>query len=379
METMQTFTCLSCLVGFKEPGAQREHFKTDWHRYNLKRKVAELPPVSAETFRQKALAQQNALNTKKQALYCEACRKKFSCNKSFENHTQSYKHIENSKRVLEMNPGELSENDEAKSIKEEEDANQEQMPQKEVAAQQEDTYSEIEEVDSDEWDNEDEIPPDTCLFCLKQSKGPEENIRHMSISHSFFLPDYKYICDIEGLIAYLGQRVGSGKLCLWCGHKGKQFKSLQALQQHMMDKGHMRLFHEGETLIEYEDFYDYSSSYPDAAMADPDEEITDDVLIGDGYEMTLPSGAVIGHRSLFRYYRQKLNPNPRPAPQRKSLPYDISQMKALGWTNEQTSKEVIQRKIRDLNFFKRVVSTKHVQLGVKANKLQKHFRHQVLQ
>ncbi|KAK2706815.1 hypothetical protein QYM36_014748 [Artemia franciscana] len=88
----------------------------------------------------------------------------------------------------------------------------------------------------------------------------------MSISHLFFLPDYKYICDIEGLIAYLGQSP-----CLWCGHKGKQFKSLQALQKHMMNKGHMRLFHVGETLIEYEDFYDYSSSYPDAAMAYPDE------------------------------------------------------------------------------------------------------------
>jgi hypothetical protein len=27
---------------------QREHYKTDWHRYNLKRKVVDLPPVTAE-------------------------------------------------------------------------------------------------------------------------------------------------------------------------------------------------------------------------------------------------------------------------------------------------------------------------------------------
>ena len=39
---------------------QRAHYKTDWHRYNLKRKVAELPPVTAEDFTQKVLAQRAA-------------------------------------------------------------------------------------------------------------------------------------------------------------------------------------------------------------------------------------------------------------------------------------------------------------------------------
>jgi pre-60S factor REI1 len=45
---MMTFTCISCHVAFKEPNIQREHYKTDWHRYNLKRKVVDLPPVTAE-------------------------------------------------------------------------------------------------------------------------------------------------------------------------------------------------------------------------------------------------------------------------------------------------------------------------------------------
>ena len=43
-----SFTCISCHVAFKEANIQREHYKTDWHRYNLKRKVVELPPVTAE-------------------------------------------------------------------------------------------------------------------------------------------------------------------------------------------------------------------------------------------------------------------------------------------------------------------------------------------
>ena len=36
---------------------QKAHYKTDWHRYNLKRKVADLPPVTAENFQQRVLAQ----------------------------------------------------------------------------------------------------------------------------------------------------------------------------------------------------------------------------------------------------------------------------------------------------------------------------------
>ena len=54
---MTSFTCISCRVAFGDADLQRAHYKTDWHRYNLKRKVAELPPVTAEVFQQKVLAQ----------------------------------------------------------------------------------------------------------------------------------------------------------------------------------------------------------------------------------------------------------------------------------------------------------------------------------
>ena len=44
------FTCVTCNVAFKESEKQRTHYKSDWHRYNLKRKVADLAPVSAQAF-----------------------------------------------------------------------------------------------------------------------------------------------------------------------------------------------------------------------------------------------------------------------------------------------------------------------------------------
>ena len=46
-------TCLTCSVAFVSADLQRDHYKTDWHRYNLKRKVAEMAPVTLEAFENK--------------------------------------------------------------------------------------------------------------------------------------------------------------------------------------------------------------------------------------------------------------------------------------------------------------------------------------
>ena len=48
------YTCLACQVAFESAEGQRTHYRSDWHRYNLKRKVAELPPVSNSQFQRKA-------------------------------------------------------------------------------------------------------------------------------------------------------------------------------------------------------------------------------------------------------------------------------------------------------------------------------------
>jgi len=43
-------TCITCRVGFHSSDLQRSHYKSDWHRYNLKRKVIQLDPVTEEKF-----------------------------------------------------------------------------------------------------------------------------------------------------------------------------------------------------------------------------------------------------------------------------------------------------------------------------------------
>nr|CAG4637013.1 EOG090X06E3 [Ceriodaphnia reticulata]SVE72941.1 EOG090X06E3 [Ceriodaphnia reticulata] len=358
-----SFTCISCHVAFKEANIQREHYKTDWHRYNLKRKVVDLPPVTAEAFQQRVLEQRAQAN-QQEALksltpYCTYCKKKFGSEKSYENHLASKKHQEN---VL---------NGSKKIVKQPQNP---ETTETEVVMDDEEVEEEIMEDDSDsEWEDEDEpVPTTSCLFCNQKSDTLQSSLEHMSSHHSFFIPDMEYVIDVEGLVTYMGERVGQGHICMWCGHLGRQFPSTVAVQKHMLDKGHCKMFHEGEVLVEYADFYDYSTSYPEGG--DPNEEIEPNVLNDSGFELVLPSGATIGHRSLNRYYRQKLNINPRPVPSRSAIQCG-NYFKALGWTS--STKEIVEKKARDITFMRKMFSKHQLNVSVKANKLQKHFRRQV--
>lgn len=144
----------------------------------------------------------------------------------------------------------------------------------------------------------------------------------------------------------------------------------------MLDKGHCKMLHEGEGLMEYTEFYDYSSSYPDVENGDPDAEVKVPELDDSNYQLVLPSGNIIGHRSLMRYYKQNLNPNGAVALSKNDkLRKILLEYRALGWTG--TKKEIVQRKIKDIKYMHMVQNKYSTQLQFKANKLQKHFRQQI--
>lgn len=70
----------------------------------------------------------------------------------------------------------------------------------------------VEEVDSDEWDDDFDNPiaNHDCIFCAHHSEDLVENVKHMSVVHSFFIPDTEYIIDLEGLLLYLGEKIARG-------------------------------------------------------------------------------------------------------------------------------------------------------------------------
>lgn len=410
---MSTFTCINCCVKFASAELQRDHYKTDWHRYNLKCRVAELPAVSAEAFEERLvrMQQQKVIENEESQMnfYCNACRKQFGNQKAHDNHLNSKKHKENLLRFEKEHKGESVEVTKKCVVQQKPHpalvaaaqgkgkfALQQQQQKKEEENKYEDMDDddddddedyevvedeETEQIDSDEWEKLPENPLNEkdCLFCTHVSEDIVANLKHMSVAHSFFIPDAEFCIDLEGLLDYLGEKVANYFICLWCNDRGKTFYTLDAVRKHMLDKGHCQMLHEGLALAEYADYYDYSSSYPDYEKGvDVDEEVVPDLLDGDEYQLVLPSGAVIGHRSLLRYYKQRLNPSRALVPKKseRRLHKVLSEYRALGWNNMQ--QQAAARKARDIHVMKRVQAKWQMKLGCKANKFQKHYRAQIM-
>ena len=380
---MPMFTCITCRVSFADSDIQRRHYKTDWHRYNLKRKVAEMPPVTAEVFQQKVLAQKAEVEAQQQSktksLHCQLCNKTFSSENAHSNHLSSKKHkdLEANKAKKQgsmITESQLSNNFKRKDSKETDQQNTES-----------ENAESLSHNGDDDDDDDDDIEEDTlevtdCLFCPHHSVSLEENLKHMTRSHSFFIPDLEYVVDLKGLVTYLCEKVGMGNMCLYCNDKGKSFFSLEAVQSHMVDKGHTKMNYEGDAVLEYADFYDFSSSYPDY---NPDEENEGDEIQGrDGtlavneqtLELCLPSGAKIGHRNMRHIYKQNLPPER--SHHSKVIQSIMADYKALGWHG--TIASAARQKVKDVRLRNVQQAKRNVDISVKANRMQKHFRPQVV-
>lgn len=240
--------------------------------------------------------------------------------------------------------------------------------------QEEDEDEEMQSIDAKIAAARARLSPNNCLFCPQTFDAMPESLTHMASAHSFFIPDGEYLVDVAGLITYLGEKIAVGNVCIFCNEAGRAFRSLDAVRKHMLAKSHCKIAYDRERdRLELSDFYDFSTSYPDAdqrpkktkkaAVEDADDEeweeasdvddgevdeVVDDsasdattdsedasdsddsipaneMSYGDSpFELVLPSGARIGHRTMKRYYAQSF-----PAVPRGSKPEDPNSGAAL--------------------------------------------------
>jgi len=61
------------------------------------------------------------------------------------------------------------------------------------------------DADSNESWSDGALGLEQCLFCQHVSDNLEKNVQHMTMEHSFFIPDIEYLVDLEGFISQLGE------------------------------------------------------------------------------------------------------------------------------------------------------------------------------
>ncbi|KAK0557484.1 pre-60S factor rei1 [Tilletia horrida] len=358
------YTCLSCNIAFPNAQDQRGHYRSDWHRYNAKRKLAQLPPIRQDVFQQKVAAASGSSSTSAAAPQpeaqasgsaaangstemqtdaasstsstrnrCDVCNKSFASDKVLADHTNSKKHKETalaaSLKQAHALSAKASATNPAKEAASSADSTESKQPASAPSSSlpltlnvpENATEEEINALIDAKVASATRIDPArACLFCTTHTTTPpsiEATLDHMARAHGFYLPEREYLIDLPGLMTYLADKITVGNICLYCNARGKSFASLEAVRKHMLDKSHCKIAYTSEQdQMELSDFYDFSSSYPDEEGDEDwedmdgvqgegasDEDMEDD----DGEEDAAANGASAPQQLSARVNRTKNN------------------------------------------------------------------------
>ncbi|KAF0903863.1 hypothetical protein E2562_029952 [Oryza meyeriana var. granulata] len=388
---MPTVTCNACNAGFDDEEQQRLHYRSEWHRYNLKRKVAGVPGVTEALFlaRQTALAEGSNSDSTPMLYSCALCGKEYRSSKAHAQHLNSRSHLMRASQepnaslagitIVKPRPERVQRRGPS-AVEQDEDENEEEewveVDPSELESTLEMQVDEHSSKSDDEMDEFEELDPTFCFMCDLEHDTIENCMVHMHKKHGFFIPDSEYLKDPNGLLIYVGLKVKRDFICLYCNDRCQPFQSLEAVRKHMDAKGHCKLrYGDGDDEdADLEDFYDYSSSYADVegkelvAANGMDSNIE---LGSGGAELVIMNKGekgtrvrTLGSREFIRYYRQK--PRPSVATDRALALSLASSYKSMGLVTVQSKEQVVRLKVlRAMN--KTGVETMRTKIGMKSN------------
>ena len=315
--------CNHCLYVSKTYEEMKEHYKSEFHKYNLNRVTMNLAPLSFEDYKRKKdffmkkmeekKKTEEALKLQSQNLFCEICSKKFNSAKKLDEHLISKTHLKN------------------KAKKDEE--------KKEEEISTTSSKNEIKETKSKEPEKTTLDDNTFCLFCNFKSDNLKNNFYHMVQTHNLEIPFIFYIKSYEELIKILAKKIFVYRACFTCDTQ--RFESIRSLQRHMLSKGHtivnekdldefLYKYYDIKKLLSIKDknkrkskeFKILSLRFKVAKVlkeknleGDEWEEINEEEE--DDYEpMTLPNGELLlengttlGNKEFKIYYKQKFHVN----------------------------------------------------------------------
>lgn len=392
MQKCTILVCNACQFEISTVEMRTKHYRSDWHRYNVKRRCAGLAePVEEKVFLAN-LADLRSNQNKSNETKCQTCKKTFHSSGSYQQHLLSKTHKKRSARAsLFRTTAATSTSTTEISIT---IASTKTMTTTQAIAattpniSSNDMITHLENSDQvmtvkKQYEHK-AIPLGTCLFCPLKFSEIDENMTHMYKRHGFWIPKIKDIVSLEDFLLYLGEKIGLGRICLNCnGRKKAVYRNLHAVQQHMDAKSHCRLRWDEEDMDEYDIFFRFPNQggiQNEGDEGDEGDEGEEDnykkgkkiVEINAGGEIFLQDGTIIGHRTLRRAYKQNLH-------------IDDTREEVVIARLEAECRKLMLRKERYQNkhgFSERtrpiwkMQNKRRMQIGIKANKLQHYFRAQ---
>ncbi|KAK3131157.1 hypothetical protein QOZ80_6BG0502770 [Eleusine coracana subsp. coracana] len=390
---MPMVTCNACNAGFDTDEQQRLHYRSEWHRYNLKRKVAGVPGVTEALFmaRQAALAEGSKPTSAPMLYSCALCGKEYRSPKAHEQHLNSRSHLMKASQepnasiagitIVKPRPERVPRRVPSAAEEEEEDDDEEEWvevdPSEMELADESTSNMQVGENSDDDMAEFEELDPLFCFMCDLKHETLEDCMVHMHKKHGFFIPDSEYLKDPNGLLIYVGLKVKRDFICLYCNDRCQPFQSLEAVRKHMDAKGHCKLrYGDGgeDEDADLEDFYDYSSSYVDVEgnqLITADDNNGNFELGSGGSELVITNKSekgtrviTLGSREFIRYYRQK--PRPSVATDRALALSLASSYKNMGLVTVQSKEQMVRLKVlRAMN--RSGVETMRTKIGMKSN------------
>lgn len=360
------FTCLSCHISFPGQDMQRIHMKTEWHRYNLKRRVANLQPIPAELFEEKVSTTKketvevddfgfiiNGTGLSKMKGISHLKVKKVNPRLSALNTHKHYNHHHNHLIDRDLSPArsemsqfsigstlsvtsgsDIGNDEEIHSNSESEDSINHYL------SSNQNTDIEIDDFTDEEEEPIIDFELDQCFYCNELNDSIESNIDHMFKFHGLYIPNKEKLIHRDDLLRVVADSIGIDRICLKCGY---QSNKLIGIRQHIKSKGHANIPYES-----YEEREIWSPFYEtdDKTQYGDDGEEEDMNVTTSGTELSLANGSKLGHRSMNRYYRQTIH-----RPQALNI-------EGENVNEEENSIAILDKKAQDVLHLRRVIIEK---------------------
>eukprot|EP01123_Difflugia_compressa_P011084 TRINITY_DN4293_c0_g2_i1.p1 TRINITY_DN4293_c0_g2~~TRINITY_DN4293_c0_g2_i1.p1 ORF type:complete len:392 (+),score=57.03 TRINITY_DN4293_c0_g2_i1:71-1177(+) len=344
------FTCITCKLTFKDGDIMRAHYKTDLHRFNLKRKVANLPPVTEELFNKKLADLQDGTDNPqpKQTGHIKKNKKEKQSNIKFD------------RMVSKEQPSspdytrKRSISDPGAEVKEKEEEGGGHTTDSHMEDQSQITEEQL--IDQ-KISSASMLTLEDSLFDRHKSNDFLSNINYMTKHYGFFIPEFEYLKDLPGLFRYLAQKIAVGNCCIYCE---KSFYSLEATQNHMRSVSHCKILWE-DNEQEYADYYDLDEA--DKRFNVSESSTSESTYVSQANELVLvDKNKVLGHRALQVYYKQR----PHSSAQLQLMTSLMQEHKRLASIEHQKNTNLSKKG-------NRIKADQSLKLGMKNNN-QQHYR-----